>query len=211
LWPDAMLGWSRLLSGHVRDPRVGRDLLVGLGFGITIAFIQVLRRVVLPALGYAMPSAPFGNELTMLEGSGRITGDWLLIAINALGPATTLMLIAVLLRLLLHRWLALSSTVLVFSLILANETGTANTPLIFLFPITGGLALTWLLVRHGLLAMVVAMFTLRVLMAVPFVPDPSHWAAAAGNWTLTGLAALTLFGFYASRGGQPLFGRILQG
>ena len=64
--------------------------------------------------------------------------------------------------------------------------------------------------RHGLLGMVVAMFTLRVLTAVPFVRDPSHWAAAPGNWTLAALAALTLFGFYACRGGRPLFGRILQ-
>jgi hypothetical protein len=30
LWPDALLGWSRLLTGHIRDPRVGRDLLTGI-------------------------------------------------------------------------------------------------------------------------------------------------------------------------------------
>jgi serine/threonine-protein kinase len=210
LWPDALLGWSRLLNGHFRDPRVGRDLLVGIGFGIAIAFVQVARRIVLPALGYAMPSAPFGNELDMLAGPGRVTGSWLLHAINAVGPTSVLMLIAVLLRLLLRRWLAVSATVLVFSVILATEVGTANTPVIFLFPIVGGVALTWLLTRYGLLAMVVAMFTMRVLTAVPFVPDPSHWAAAAGNWTLAALAAATLFGFYASRGGQPLLGRVLQ-
>ena len=28
-WPGLMLGWSRLLSGHIRDSRVGRDVLVG--------------------------------------------------------------------------------------------------------------------------------------------------------------------------------------
>jgi len=33
---------------------------------------------------------------------------------------------------------------------------------------------------------------------------------AAGNWTLAVLLALTLFGFYASRAGQPLFGTILK-
>jgi hypothetical protein len=30
LWPDALLGWSRLLTGHIHDPRVGRDLLIGM-------------------------------------------------------------------------------------------------------------------------------------------------------------------------------------
>jgi hypothetical protein len=37
----------------------------------------------------------------------------------------------------------------------------------------------------------------------------SHWRADASNWTLALLIALTLFGFYASRAGQPLFGSIL--
>jgi hypothetical protein len=42
------------------------------------------------------------------------------------------------------------------------------------------------------------------------VPDWSHWSATAGNWTIGVLIALTLFGFYASRAGQPLFGTILK-
>ena len=31
-WPDSLLGWSRLLAGHIRDPRVGRDVLIGTDF-----------------------------------------------------------------------------------------------------------------------------------------------------------------------------------
>ena len=29
VWPETMIGWSRLLAGSVRDPLVGRDVLVG--------------------------------------------------------------------------------------------------------------------------------------------------------------------------------------
>src|SRR5262249_54746569 len=37
-WPDGLLGWTRLLSGHVRDTRVGRDVLIGLVFAaVTIS------------------------------------------------------------------------------------------------------------------------------------------------------------------------------
>ena len=32
-WPDSLLGWSRIVAGHVRDPRVGRDVLTGVVFG----------------------------------------------------------------------------------------------------------------------------------------------------------------------------------
>src|SRR5207237_8308793 len=33
-WPDALLGWTRLLAGRVRDPPVGRDVLNGLHVGV---------------------------------------------------------------------------------------------------------------------------------------------------------------------------------
>src|SRR5262249_5119433 len=33
-WPEMLLGWSRLLSGRIRDPRVGRDVLLGVVFGV---------------------------------------------------------------------------------------------------------------------------------------------------------------------------------
>src|SRR5262245_42748016 len=33
-WPEMMIGWARLLTGRIRDPRVGRDILVGVLDGI---------------------------------------------------------------------------------------------------------------------------------------------------------------------------------
>jgi hypothetical protein len=32
-WSDALLAWTRLWSGRLRDPRIGRELLIGLEFG----------------------------------------------------------------------------------------------------------------------------------------------------------------------------------
>src|SRR5262249_18132861 len=40
-WPDGILGWTRLLSGYVRDPRVGRDVLVGCVFAAGIALLEL--------------------------------------------------------------------------------------------------------------------------------------------------------------------------
>ena len=34
LWPDVLISWSRLLSGRLQDPLVGRDLLIGCLFEI---------------------------------------------------------------------------------------------------------------------------------------------------------------------------------
>ena len=41
---------------------------------------------------------------------------------------------------------------------------------------------------------------------VPLTLHTSVWWAAASNLTLAMLAALAIFGFHASRAGQPLFG-----
>jgi hypothetical protein len=129
---------------------------------------------------------------------------------NAIGSAAGLVLAAVLLKLLIRvEWLAFALSSLAFGVLLAAELGTSNTPLIFLFPVVGGAMLTGVLTRYGLLTLVVSLFVFRVLTVVPFVSDPSHWTAAPGNWTLAGLAVLTALGFYAARGGQPVFGRIL--
>ena len=34
LWPQTLISWVRLLEGLVRDPRVGRDVLLGCAYGI---------------------------------------------------------------------------------------------------------------------------------------------------------------------------------
>src|SRR5439155_7953874 len=48
IWPETMIGWSRLLAGSFRDPRVGRDVLAGvlvaIGDGLILALHTMLRR-----------------------------------------------------------------------------------------------------------------------------------------------------------------------
>jgi hypothetical protein len=49
VWPETMIGWSRLLAGSLRDPLVGRDVLVGvlvaIGAGLNLALHSRLRSV----------------------------------------------------------------------------------------------------------------------------------------------------------------------
>ncbi|HEV8573135.1 MAG TPA: serine/threonine-protein kinase, partial [Dehalococcoidia bacterium] len=42
-WPNALISWTRLLAARVRDPLVGRDLLVGLLAGIVLTAMQIVR------------------------------------------------------------------------------------------------------------------------------------------------------------------------
>ena len=52
LWPHTLITWTRLISGRVRDPLVGRDLLVGVAIGVTVV-----------ALRFAFTNEPLPNCL----------------------------------------------------------------------------------------------------------------------------------------------------
>jgi hypothetical protein len=50
-WPDGILGWTRLMSGYVRDPRVGRDVLIGCVFAPVLPLLEMAYELLPPLLG----------------------------------------------------------------------------------------------------------------------------------------------------------------
>src|SRR5207237_9972644 len=64
--PDMLMSWNRLLSGRFRDPRVGRDILVGIAAGLAVVLFGYAVIVVLPLLGYP-PPPPRGMNSQSLE------------------------------------------------------------------------------------------------------------------------------------------------
>jgi hypothetical protein len=209
LWPDALLGWSRLLTGHIRDPRVGRDLLIGMVFGVALILIDVGKATIIPALGYTAPYARYGFGEEMYGDSAAAFWGLLIESVSAIGSALFAAFGIVIARLVLRiRWLAIVVTMLFLSLTAVYDMSVM--PYSLVFPLASGAVLTFVAMRCGLLALVVTWFTWGVLGAVPMTLEFSHWRAIGSNWTLAMLMALALFGFYASRAGKPLFGSILQ-
>jgi hypothetical protein len=68
--------------------------------------------------------------------------------------------------------------------------------------------ITTVVVRYGLLVSAVTFALGSVLERIPLTLSLSHWTATTSNLTMAIALALTFFGFYASRAGQPLFGKI---
>jgi len=209
LWPDALLGWSRLLTGHIRDPRVGRDLLIGMVFGVVLILVDVGKATIIPALGFSAPYARYGFGEEMYGDSAAAFWAVLIQSVNAIDGALFIAFGIVIARLVLRiRWLAIGVTILFLSLTAVYDMSAM--PYSLVFPLTSGALLTLIAMRFGLLSLVVAWFTWRLLAAVPLTLEFSHWRAIPSNWTLAMLITLALFGFYASRAGQPLFGSILS-
>jgi len=207
-WPDSLLGWSRLVSGHIRDPRVGRDVLIGSALGVGVALVAVGRSTIIAWLGYQPPTALFGREPVGLAGAGDLISGWMNVLVSSVQTALLFLLVLVLVRLALRRvWAAAIVSVPLMSIPFLAQAGTTNTPLIYLFVLAAGAILTFVSFRFGLLALATALVVSTLLVVVPLRSDPSHWAASSGNWTLTMLIAVACLAFYASRAGQPLLSR----
>ena len=69
-WPEGIISWSRLLTGHLRDPLVGRDLLLGTSFGILLG-VLVRGSSWLSDLFATAPSMPDSPDLTNLLGTAQ--------------------------------------------------------------------------------------------------------------------------------------------
>ncbi len=72
-WPQAIISWSRLISGQLRDPVVGRDILFGVAFGILWLVIFQLSNIPLARMG----AAPQLGGLDYLMGGRQALGQWL--------------------------------------------------------------------------------------------------------------------------------------
>ena len=80
-WPTMLVGWSRLLAGRIRDPLIGRDVLVGAAMGAALALVNQAMDVVPPLFGMP-PPAPHQTDLGPLL-NARSVFLTLLASVNA--------------------------------------------------------------------------------------------------------------------------------
>jgi hypothetical protein len=203
-----LLGWSRLISGHLRDSRVGRDILAGVSAGVLWLLLDFARRALPQVFGHPPILVRSGGELmfTSVVDAERL---WSVLLIRALTPTFSTVMMFVVLRLATKNQKA--AIALGMILIFAWWSAIASSPILWLEIITEVIIValfTFVMIRFGLLSAIVAYFVFTVGQVVPLTLAARHWSSSASNETLAFLVALTLFGFYASRAGQPLLGKL---
>jgi hypothetical protein len=176
--PQTIIGWKRLLEGRWNDPIVGRDALLGTGFGLAMLLIEELRR--------ALPgAAPFSAAVPAL--SSRVA--WLELLFYFQTRAIFYSLFALFFLLLLRgllRQTALASAIWVIALAVLL-TPAEQKPLDFILGALLALLLLFVLQRYGLLTCAFAFFWYLFLTSVPLTVDMHQWYAA------TSIAVIAFF------------------
>ncbi len=212
-WPQAIISWSRLISGQWRDPVVGRDILFGVAFGTLWMLIFAAANIPLARVGAAPPlsSAAYllggrqalGQVLLQLPFSifGTLQFFFLLLGIRV-GVESLLKLVG----LKSSRAVDGIAAVLFVVVFTALRMQQSTHMLIDLATILCVYCVLVLIVlRFGLVPLAVGAFTVDVLANVPFTADFSEWYAGTTVITMLIVVALAGWGFYHSLGTERVW------
>lgn len=200
-WPHILISWSRILSGRIRDPLVGGDLLVGVMMGLIVNTVLLIRLGVLDILK-AQPRM-LTDGLTLM-GTRGAAGSLLADVPRSVLFALFLFFALFLLRTLLRRpWLAAGAYVLMFAAMGALAQPSHQGIHLPFAILIHGLSLFTLL-RFGLTASVTAAVGSRILSAFPLTLDFSAWYFGASLMAMLSILALAAYGFHTTLAGRPL-------
>jgi len=205
LWPHTIISWSRLLVGNFRDPRIGRDILIGGAFGISIPLIEELIYLIATRFGIATnPALAQQEAINRALGLRYFIGSLSTFVTSAVSAAVYLFLLLFLLRLILRKdWLAVTVFIAV-----VGTNGSLNNTNPFLgavFALIVFSCLIFLLRRFGLFCVMAYMTFIDLPAVFPITANFSLWYSNTSISTLLFLAALAFYGFKISLAGKPAF------
>jgi hypothetical protein len=199
-WPQVLVSWTRVLAGDWRDPRVGRDLLLGCATGVTAALLFQVQ-VVVPATQSRLPPGPpaLTNLHTFLP-PRSLLGGLSASLLDMIFASFLLFVVLFLLRLVLRRdWLALTVWGLFGSLV---NVSLADFWLSYVVSIATFGVIYIVLMQGGFFPYMVGRFMAVILLMAPLTFDRSMWYADTGYAALAVALAVAAYGFWTSMGGH---------
>jgi hypothetical protein len=213
LWPGALISWNRLLAGRLRDPLVGRDVLVGSLVAVVASITGFVYVLSFSWLGFpeALPSPTPPMVLDGLRGAAALG---LSCFSNSVFLPMILLFLVFLFRVAFRsEWIALMMVLFLLAgvgtLISMGTTAVGGESMLGLAAyVFLGSTLLWapflyIIVRYGILASIVygLFWTLHSLFPLTF--DSSVWYSGPTLVMLFIAASIALYGFAVARAGRP--------
>jgi serine/threonine-protein kinase len=206
-WPDTLVSWNRLLAGRLKDPLVGRDILIG---SVISLAMDLFGNLVHSAKGWLSlpPPEPTQFAVGALLGGRHLVGQVFDSGLGAVIVPVGVLFLLVILRVVLRQpWLATAAFVLLFATLGGLQS---DTPAIDgVLGLVVGSVFVFMLVRFGLVTFAAASFTGSMRSTCPLTLDLSTWYASASIVCTGAVIAITLYAFYTSLAGRPIFGEAL--
>jgi hypothetical protein len=197
--PELLIGWARLLEGRVRDPRVGRDVLIGAVIGTFLALGVHLTNAWPTWFPFAGQTTLFPNYEALL--GGRYLASYLAkLPVDSLTPAMVTFSVYFLARLLLRKPAPAIAALFLFATLtnLGGENFMLETP----GAVVAGILTALVVARFGLLALVTMWLFRFVFTFVPLPLDFKVPYATSSLIVMLSMIALALYAFRISLGSQ---------
>jgi len=201
-WPHRIISWKRFISSDIRDPLVGRDIMLGVLVGIGIEVLTVAW-ILSPRL-FGLPTPVATTDVYALSGLrsqlALVAQSLLQAPLISLSALFVILLLSVILR---RDWLATIAgwLLLIVLVILPGD----NPPIDIFFTALAAALFIFGLMRFGLLTAVFASFSFNLLDAMPLTTNFSAWFSGATILVAIILLGLGFYGGYTSLAGRPVF------
>jgi tRNA A-37 threonylcarbamoyl transferase component Bud32 len=202
-WPHTLISWARLLSGRVRDPLVGRDILAGLLAGIGLVAILIARVEFSRRMGVVarpIDQAYVLEALRLVSFAGLVVYfgiDTLNFALAMLG---TLLLIRVIVgsqRLSVVIWILSVATL---------NIGVGAMPWDLVFAIAVAAFAVAVVLRLGLVSTAVMLLYTDLMTRLPVTLNTRAWYLPLSTLTMFLIGCLAVYGFAVALAGRSPFG-----
>ena len=199
-WPKVLISWNRLLDGQFRDPRVGRDLLVGTALGVVSFSLSMLTNHVRDAEGVP-------QLLTQVDPRTLLGGRYLAgVAVDAFNQSLmmsiTWLLLILLLRGALRKDLFAGAAMVVLMVLISGFW--EDPAMVWVVPAIHGLLFVFVVTRFGLIALIAWVFSSTILKTHPITANFFCWYGSASLSALVILGGIAVYGYAISFGGRYL-------
>jgi hypothetical protein len=197
-WSVALVSWSRLLGGRLRDPLVGAHVLVGVALAAVFSVAQWAAGILAP---FALVTRPTLHADLLTSFSVGTTGT----LFDAVFRGISLVFVLSVLRRLTRRpWIAGLLFVAAGIALALPAPGPGRLLLTALLAVHLALML-YLVSRFGLVALIAYSFTAQVLAEFPLTLHLSAWYAAGGIMAMLIVVTLAFLAFRTTLAGRPLW------
>jgi serine/threonine-protein kinase len=193
-WPQTIISWTRMLTGRIRDPLVGADLLIGVVAGTAWTAVILFHVLLAQQLGDADWWTP---PLDSVLGVRQVAGQFLILLTQSIANALAILFTILALRILVRKqWLAGGISIVIFTVLTSTTVLGGSRPLIgapFYGVVFGGIV--FVLIRFGLVALTTGIFVQYVLCIFPITANVSVWYVGSSLFVLGTIFAMAVYGF----------------